>query len=383
MAQLVLDRRRSRSSWPRLLVHLDYVLIACTLAISAFGVLIVYTATRDQLVHQGLNPHHWLDRQALWVVIGLVVMAVVAAIDYRKFELAGYLFYGVIILALAGIFVIGHSAHGAARWYQLGPIRFQPSQFAALALIMAVAAYAQRHEEPGFTLKRVVAALVMAAVPAVLIIKQPDLGSTIVMVVAFGAVLVVSGVKLRYLVALGVLGVVGIVAIVSLGLLSHYQAGRITAFLNPHASVATNSAAYTLHQSKIAIGNGSLTGEGLFKGPQTNLGYVPFQYTDFIFTAVAEQLGFIGSASLLAVFAVMIWRLLRLAQMARDQYGRLLCAGVLGLIGFSVFQNVGMTMGIMPITGIPLPFVSYGGSATVAFFAGIGLALNVGMRRRA
>ncbi|MGH9065531.1 MAG: rod shape-determining protein RodA [Acidimicrobiales bacterium] len=378
MAQLVLDRRRSRSSWRQLLLHVDVLLVFTTLAVSALGVLMVYTATRAQLIQQGLSPHHFLDRQAVWTLLGVGVMLVLAAVDYHRFEELGYVAYGALLLALLGVYVVGRSALGSQRWYQLGPVQLQPSAFAALALILAVAAYCHRHQEAGLTARRVGALVVMALVPTVLVVKQPDLGSGIVMVVTFIAMLVVAGVRIRYLVALAVLGLVGIVAVVSLGMLKSYQTNRLTTFLHPSA---TGAAGYNLRQSKIAIGSGSLTGKGLFDAPQTNLGYVPEQYTDFIFTAVGEQLGFAGAASLLALFALMLWRILRAAQMAKDQYGRLLCAGVLGLVAFSVFQNAGMTMGLMPITGIPLPFVSYGGSATIAFFAGIGLVLNVAMRR--
>ncbi|MGH9069318.1 MAG: rod shape-determining protein RodA [Acidimicrobiales bacterium] len=374
----VIDRSRGRSrTWVDVVAHVDVLLVAVTLTVSALGVLMVYSATRAQLVHQGSNPLHYLERQAVYSLLGLAVMVVIAAIDYHHFEVLGYAVLGLVVVGLLAVFAIGHSALGAQRWIQVGPVQIQPSAFAALALVLAVAAYCHRHREEGLTPRRVAALMVMAAIPAVLVVKQPDLGSAIIMVVVLIAMLVVAGVKARYLAILGVLGVVGIVAVLNLGLLKAYQVQRLN-FIHPTAHTAT---AYTLKQSKIAIASGNLTGTGLFDGTQTNLGYVPEQYTDFIFTAVGEQLGFAGAASLLGLFAIMVWRLLRAAQMARDQYGRLLCAGVLAFVGFSVFQNAGMTMGIMPITGIPLPFVSYGGSATIAFFAAIGLALNVGMRR--
>jgi rod shape determining protein RodA len=216
-----------------------------------------------------------------------------------------------------------------------------------------------------------------------------------VMAASLLVMMVVAGVKGRYLAALGLLAVLGIVAVAQLGVLKQYQVDRLTSFVHQTPAGQTTPAAqgsassnnqsqqstYNLAQSKIAIGSGGTTGKGLFNGSQTNLNYVPEQQTDFIFTAVGEQLGFLGAASLLALFGIIIWRVLRAAQTARDTFGTLLCGGVLGLIGLSVFQNAGMTMGIMPITGIPLPFMSYGGSATIAFFAAIGIVLNVGMRR--
>ncbi|MGH9131014.1 MAG: rod shape-determining protein RodA [Acidimicrobiales bacterium] len=344
-----------------------------TLIVASVGVLMVYTASRSQY---GL---HYLDRQALFTVIGVGVMVLMASVDYHRFEDLGYLAYGAVLLGLVGVFAVGHKAKGSTRWFQIGPFQLQPSEFAALALILAVATYCSRHQDEGLNAPRVASLLLMAAVPVVLVIKQPDLGSAIVMVIAFGAILLVAGLRLRYLLVLAALAALAVYLVLGLGILHHYQSDRIHSFLNQN--VGNTGAAYQLHQSKIAIGSGGLTGKGIGHGPQTNLGYVPEQTTDFIFTAVGEQLGFLGAGALLAMLAVILWRITRIAQLARDTYGRLICAGVLGLIGFSVFQNAGMTMGIMPITGIPLPFVSYGGSATLAFFAAVGLSLNVGMRR--
>lgn len=373
MAQLVIDRRRAQAAWRQLLLHVDLVLLSSTLIVSAIGVLMVYTATRS------VYSQRFLDRQGLWTVIGVAAMVLVASVDYHNFEELGYFLYGAVLLGLVGVFVVGNSALGATRWFQIGPLQLQPSAFAALALILAVAAYCSRRQEEGLDAARVATLLLLLAIPTVLVIKQPDLGSGIVMVMAFGAILVVAGVRLRYLLVVAGLGAVAVFLVLQLGILHGYQANRLSSFLHPN--VNTGKVAYQLNQSKITIGSGGLFGKGIGRGSQTNLGYVPEQYTDFIFTAVAEQLGFLGAATLLALFGVILWRILRTAQLAKDQYGRLICAGVLGLIGFSVFQNAGMTMGIMPITGIPLPFVSYGGSATIAFFAAIGLTLNVGMRR--
>jgi rod shape determining protein RodA len=373
LTQLVIDRRRVQSSWRQLLLHVDLVLLAATLTVSAVGVLMVYTATRSEY------SQRFLDRQGLWTLLGVGAMVIVASIDYHRFEDVAYALYGAVLLALVAVFAVGHSALGSTRWFQIGPLQLQPSAFAALVLILAVAAYCARRQEEGLNAIRIATLLIMLAVPTVLVIKQPDLGSAVVMVIAFGAILVVAGVKLRYLLAVAALGILAAFLVLDLGILHRYQASRISVLFNPNHG--TSKAAYQITQSKITLGSGGLLGKGIGRGSQTNGGYVPEQYTDFIFTAVGEQLGFAGTASLLALFAVILWRILRIAQLSKDGFGRLVCAGVLGLIGFSVFQNAGMTMGIMPITGIPLPFVSYGGSATIAFFAAIGLTLNVGMRR--
>jgi rod shape determining protein RodA len=236
---------------------------------------------------------------------------------------------------------------------------------------------------------RLLVLLILLAIPILLVVKQPDLGSAIVITVSVLAMLVVAGVKFRYLVALAVLASVGIVLVLHLGFLKQYQLARLEAFTKQGRAAAASTAnsqevkdaLYDLGQSQTAIGSGGALGKGLFHGTLTNLSYVPEEQTDFIFTAVGEQLGFVGAGSLLLLFAIMMWRIWRTARLSKDQLGSLLCVGVLATIAFSMFENIGMTMGIMPITGIPLPFVSYGGSALIAQFASIGLVLNVAMRR--
>jgi rod shape determining protein RodA len=375
--------------------HVDVLLLVSTLAVAAMGVVMVYSATRGKLELAGADPRFYLKKQLLYAVIGVAVMVVVMLIDYHQFEVLGVIAYGAILLGLLAVLSpIGRSALGSQRWFQVGSFQLQPSAFASLALILAMAAYLRRHRG-AIMLRHVLVLLLMAGVPILLVYKQPDLGTAMVMAASLLVMMVVAGVKGRYLAALGLLAVLGIVAVVQLGVLKQYQVQRLTSFVHQTPAGQTTPAAqggsatsnqsqqstYNLAQSKIAIGSGGTTGKGLFNGSQTNLNYVPEQQTDFIFTAVGEQLGFLGAASLLALFGIILWRVLRAAQMARDTFGTLLCGGVLGLIGLSVFQNAGMTMGIMPITGIPLPFMSYGGSATIAFFAAIGIVLNVGMRR--
>jgi rod shape determining protein RodA len=373
--------------------HVDVVLSFATLALAALGVLMVYSATRGKLELAGADPHYYLKKQLIYSIVGLGVLVAVVLIDYHQFEILGAIAYGAVLLGLLAVLSpIGSTALGAARWIQLGSFQLQPSAFATLALILATAAFLRRHQG-AIRLRHVLVLLVMTGIPILLVYKQPDLGTAIVMAVVLLVMMVVAGVKGRYLTALALLAVLGVIAVVQVGVLKQYQLDRLTSFVHQTPAGQTVTAApgsnsssnqkstYNLAQSKIAIGSGGTTGKGLFNGSQTNLSYVPEQQTDFIFTAVGEQLGFVGAAALLALFGIMVWRILRIAQTARDSLGTLLCAGVLGLIGLSVFQNAGMTMGIMPITGIPLPFMSYGGSATIAFFAAIGIVLNVGMRR--
>jgi rod shape determining protein RodA len=363
----------------------DLILLIATLLVSVVGVVMVYTATRGSLLAQGEDPKTFLKKQGLFVVLGVITMVVVALIDYRRLEPVANVLYWLIVLALLGVFAIGSSAQGAARWFSLGPLQLQPSEFAVLALILAVASYCARRDEEGLAWRDVFRLLIMAGIPIILVLLQPDLGTAMIMVIVLLVMLAVAGLPIRILVMLLVATVLVAIVAVEGGLLHHYQIARLTTFLNPN-SHSTNpyvqSAIYNTQQAKNAIGSGGLLGSGIGHGVATNLGYVPEQQTDFIFTAVAEQLGFVGSVGLLSLLGVIAWRVLHAAVVSRDIFGRLICSGLFAFIAFSVFQNAGMTMGIMPITGIPLPFVSYGGTAVLVFFGAIGLALSVGARRR-
>jgi rod shape determining protein RodA len=249
-----------------------------------------------------------------------------------------------------------------------------------LVLIVTLAAVlAQFRQE--VDLRRLAALLGLAGLPLALIMLQPDLGTALVLVAVTAGVLAVGGAQPRHLLALVVVGVIGVGVVLNSDMLADYQRDRLTTFLDQGGGDGAREEAYNLEQSKIAIGAGGAFGEGLFGGTQTRLGNVPEQHTDFIFTAVGEELGFAGAGTLLALFAIICWRIWRTAQLARDDLGTLICVGVLCMLLFQIFENAGMTMGIMPITGIPLPFVSYGGSSTLTAFAAVGLVMNVHSRR--
>ena len=363
----------------------DVILAVAPILVAVVGVVMVYSATRGELLAAGESPHTYLKKQALFVVIGVVVMVAVALFDYRRLEPVATPIYIITILALLGVFAVGRTAQGAARWYSVGPLQLQPSEFAVIGLIIAIAAYCDRRSEEGLAWKDVFKLLVMAGIPIFLILKQPDLGTAIIMLIVLLIMLAVAGLPLRILILLLMGVAVAALVATKAGLLHSYQIARLTTFLHPN-STSTNqfvqNAIYNVTQAKTAIGSGGFFGAGLLHGAQTNLGYVPEQQTDFIFTAVGEQLGFVGAAGLLTLLGVIAWRLLHAAGQSRDVFGRLVCTGLFSFVAFSVFQNAGMTMGIMPITGIPLPFVSYGGTAVLCFFVAIGLALSVGARRR-
>jgi rod shape determining protein RodA len=356
--------------------HVDMSLIFAVLFVAGMGVLMVYSATRHRF--DG-DPQFFMERQLLFVLLGVGVMAAVASIDYRLYrDHAPLVYLATVVMLLLVLSPLGSNKKGAQAWFQLGSFQFQPSEWAKVALIVCVAAYAATHRGD-LDGRRLLTLLLLAGFPMALIELQPDLGTDLV----FGAILLgtllVAGARARHMAALGLLAVVGVVAVFHFGLLKDYQRDRLTAFLDPKGD--TQRSAYNLNQSKLAISHGGITGQGLFEGTQTNLSYVPEQHTDFIFTVVGEELGLAGSATLLALYAFLVWRMWRAAALSKDLSGTLICIGVMAMFVFQIFENVGMTMGIMPITGIPLPFMSYGGSATLASFAAMGLVLNVHMRR--
>jgi rod shape determining protein RodA len=376
----VTDTLNAMSSRIRSKDRLDLGLACGLIALGVTGVVMIYSATRQGLINAGDNPHYYLERQAVFVCLGIAVMYVVSLIDYRRLEIATTPLYVCSLLSLAGVYVVGSSAQGALRWYSVGIFQIQPSEFTVLILILAIATYCQRRPD-GLTMYDVARLLMMAAVPLIFIVLQPDLGTAIIMVLSVGAMLVVAGVPPRLLTLLAILGSAGVVAAFYFDLVGRYAIDRFAGFLHQN-STSTQWAKYiyNVDNAKNAIGSGGLHGAGLFKGLQTNLGYVPEQHTDFIFTAIGEQVGFIGSVLILFLLAFVAFRLFRIGRLAKDTMGRIICIGVFVFFAFSCFENIGMTMGIMPVTGIPLPLLSYGGSSALVFFTAGGLVLSISRR---
>jgi rod shape determining protein RodA len=363
--------------------RIDLYLLFSTAILMAIGLVMVYSATRNLIP---TAPSYYIKRQIIYAVIGVIAMCVTIFIDYRIFQRWGNLFYALVILSLLAVRIIGHASGygsaagsgGAVREIVLGPIAIQPSEFAVLAVIISIASFVDGHVGI-YTTQDLVKMVLIAGVPMALVLVQPDLGTTMILAVVLFTLLTVAGVRLRYLMT-GVGGAaLAFFAGTHFHLLHSYQLGRITGFLNQSCSLDVNGVLvnYNLCISKTAIGAGGLRGTGLFQGAFTNNQYVPVQYADFIFSAIGEQLGFLGSIAVLAVFAVMAFRIFRAIGRSADRFGQVICAGILAFLVFSVFQNVGMTVGLMPITGIPLPFISYGGSALFAFFIAIGIVVNV------
>ena len=360
-------RRLRRRALRRVAGH-DPLLIGSAAALAALGVLVVAAATRR-------HGPTFAARQLVWVAVGLAVFAAAATVDLGALRRRANLLYVVCLAGLALVLSpLGASTNGAQAWFSLGPLALQPAELMKPVLAVALAAHGARAGGP-LDGRRLLGALLLLALPAGLVLLQPDLGTAMVLIgLAVGAV-AVAGARIRHLALLALLGVVAAGAVVRAGLLAPYQVERLTGFL--HQSADPQGASWNLEQAKIAIGSGGLAGDGLFSGSQTGLAYVPEQHTDFVFTVVGEELGLVGGATVLALFGLLAWRIWRAAWLSPDPFGSLGCAGVLAMLVFQVTENIGMTMGITPITGIPLPFLSYGGSSMLSCFAAVGLAANV------
>ena len=385
--------------------HLDPMLLLVTLILTAYGAVMVLSVTIHSQVNADLDPNLFVKRQVAYVVAGIIVLFAMSFVDYRNFRAFAPFVYLVTLVGLILVLTpLGEVVGGASRWINFGAFQAQPSELAKVAVIVVLSAYlAERKGE--MTALDVLFCCGVVAIPGALIYLEPDLGTMMVFVAITAGLMLVGGAKLRHFVVLALLGLVAVTAVLQLDLLKDYQKQRITAFLDPTPDV--KDVGYNLLQAKIAIASGGVRGKGLeleasggepdaptglgglpsnpqeqtAPDTQTALDFVPEQHTDFIFTAVGEQLGFMGSATLLALFAFLIWRALRIAALSKDLFGTLLASGVAALWAFQLFVNIGMTMGIMPITGIPLPFVSYGGSSMITNFMAVGLLLNVHMRR--
>lgn len=364
------DRFRSRdltAPWR----HVDIALMVVVGVIVVIGSAMVYSATRNMKGGSG-----YMVRQGLFLVLGVALMACLSLIDYRRVADWWQVIYGLALVGLAGIFTpLGAVVNGTKGWYRFGAFSLQPAEFAKLAVIIAVAAYLSQVDK--VDIRRLATALGLFAVPIGMTLLQPDLGSALVFIVIALGMLVVAGVRMRHLLVLVVLGLVAVFAILTSGTLDQYQKDRLTSFVTPDGQ------SYNVAQAQQAIGSGGLTGYGFTKGPQTRGGYVPEQQTDFIFTVAGEELGFVGAGALVVLLGVLVWRVWRNAQLAGDQLGTLICVGIMSMFLFHIFENIGMTLGIMPVTGIPLPFVSYGGSSLMMSFAAVGLVQSVHMHRYA
>lgn len=356
----------------------DWILIAAVTVLCVIGAFSAYAAT----VHGAGGAaagSHYLTRSALNIVIGCIVGALVVSVELRALRSYAPVVYGVTVFALLAVMTpLGSVVNGARAWFDIGPLQLEPSEFAKLAVIVALATILCEHRETGDTGRSAVGwALAAAAVPMLLILVEPALGVAIIVFLVALVVLAMAGVPARWVAGLIAIAIIGVVIVFQAHLLKPYQEQRFTVFTNSQAT-ANNSTRYQINQSEIAIGGGGLTGQGLLDGSQTNGGYVPEQQTDFVFTVVAEEGGFVGATGLLLALGVVLLRGARAAYRATDLFAAVIAAGVTTWFALQAFINIGMTLGIMPVTGVPLPFVSYGGSSMIADLIGVALLLSVG-----
>lgn len=361
--------------------NFDYSLLFTAIAISLIGLIAIRSATENNITG---DPLHFMRRQALWVGIGTALVFVVLSVDYRHYaRLVPYL-YGLSIGLLGLVLVIGRQVHGAQRWIDLGIFDLQPSELAKIIIIITLAKLLADREGDFEKLTDLALPFVFVGLPMILIFRQPDLGTSLVFLAILFSMLFMAGAVTRHLVGIVVVGA-GVGLPLLWQFLKPYQKMRLMVFLNPE--IDPMGSGYQLLQSVIAIGAGGpygyffRTGE-LFQGTQTNLNFLPEQHTDFIFSVLGEEFGFLGCVAVLLLFFYMIYRIIRIAMEAKDTFGSLMCVGVAAFIMFQVLVNVGMTISIMPVTGLPLPFMSYGGSAYLVNMIAIGLVLNVGLRKK-
>lgn len=367
---------------------MDMILFGALVVLLAFGVLMVFTATEVQQELLYGDPGRVMRRQAVFAAIALLGFILMSLIDYRYLrDFSPVLYIGiVVVLGVMGVLTaVGAEPfflpvrNGAQRWLEFGPVDVQPSELAKLIGVLAVAFVLSNHEEEQLSWRRLIQALVVMAIPAALIFVQPDLSTMLVLGFTVVVMVFVAGMTGRQAALLGLGSLTALWVTFQAGILQDYQIGRLQSFLDPEAAPLDEG--YNQLQSIRAIGSGRFFGKGIGEGVLTRLQFVPEQESDFIFTAVGEQLGFVGGVAVLVVYAIVIWRLLMIAGAASDKFGQLLAVGVAAILMFQVFVNIGMTVGIMPPTGLPLPFLSAGGTAALIAAMGLGVANSVWLHR--
>jgi rod shape determining protein RodA len=358
----------------RLIIHFDWTLLGIVLLIASIGIFNLFSAAAS--MEMAGTPLYL--KQIFWLLIGLVVMVTIAFMEYRFYSDMAYIVYTVALVLLLMVMVYGIITSGAQRWVKVGSLSFQPSEFVKISLILALAKFFHRPPHPkGYSLKQILFPFLLLLLPVALILKQPDLGTAIILLLVFFSILIFVKIRWSSLLTIGLAGGVAVPLLWSF--LKEYQKKRIITFFNPDLDPL--GAGYHLIQSKIAMGSGGILGKGFMNGTQCKLGFLPEQQTDFIFSALGEEWGLIGSLFVIGIYFILILWGLRITVQAKDRFGAILAFGVVAMLFWHVFINIGMVLGMMPVVGIPLPLLSYGGSFILSTLIGIGLLLNVSMRR--
>jgi rod shape determining protein RodA len=361
----------------------DPILLLAVIGLCAASLVTLAGATSDDIPG---DPHYYVNRQAAYFVVGLLMAAVLTWVDYTRLRATKYVLYGLLIASILAVSAVGTAARGSRRAIDVGFFSFQASEVGKVLLLVALSAFVVDRSRSMYQRDTTVRVMLLTLIPAGLVIVQPDLGSGLVYIVVGLAVLFVAGVSWRHFAALFALGAVAILLTLVVApkmgvtVLHGYQKDRLTAFLNPTDNPAKEG--YQQNQSRIAIGSGEKTGRG-DRATQTKYNFLPEHHTDFVFAVVGERWGFAGAALVLSMYALMIWRGLRILTVAKNLFGALIAGGIVSMLLFQVFVNVGMTVGIMPITGIPLPLMSYGGSSVLTTFLAVGLLQSIYAQGRA
>lgn len=362
--------------------NVDWILMGAVSVLSVIGLFLIYSATRPALISNGLDPYRFVQRQIIFAIIAIAVMIAVMWMDYVQLRGSAQAFYVGTVFLLVLVLVIGGVKGGATLSFDVGPIAIQPSELAKVVTMLTLAGYLADDDRDYVPWEVLVRSLVIVGIPALLVVREPDLGSASVLVACAMGMLLVAGAQVKYILAITGMGIASAVAGVMSGVVKTYQIKRVTAFLYQNSNSADlQNVVNQVKFAKRAVSTGGFWGKGYLQGPLTNGRFIPVQSTDFVFSALGEQFGMIGCALVLGLYGVILWRIYRISRIANEKLGVLVCAGVFTMILWQTFQNIGMTMGIMPVTGVPLPFLSYGGSSLVAFAILVGLVESVHMRR--
>ncbi len=360
----------------RLLRNLDLVVIVVTATIILISLVIIGSATH---VNSPSDERYWfVQRQGIFAIFNLFIVFIMLHFDYKSLGKVANWLYGINLVMLLAVMFVGQSALGAQRWIQIGPINLQPSEFSKLIMIIALANLLDKRTGKLNSLKDIIPIFIYVGIPFLLVLKQPDLGTSLVFLAILFGMIFVAGISTKHLAM--IFGAAAAFMPIFWHFLKDYQKKRLTVFIDPN--VDPLGSGYHIIQSKIAIGSGMLFGKGLFGGTQSQLNFLPENHTDFIFAVIGEELGFIGAVTILLLYFVLLYRGIKIAGLARDNFGTLLATGITSMLTFHVLVNVGMTAGIMPVTGIPLPLMSYGVSSLTTNMVAIGILLNIYMRRQ-
>jgi rod shape determining protein RodA len=363
-------------------ISFDFILPAAVFLLSGFGVLIIYSATKYSMPYNVTDPAFYLKKQGFWLIGSIVVFILIQFINYRVLARFWWVLLVIVIAMLIAVLLFGYEVNGSKSWLNLGISSIQPSEFAKILMVVVTSALLSkwpREKVNAVGFKKVALSLLVALTIMALVLLQPDYGTAFIFFIAYMGILFISGANFLYFFVILSAAVGGFFAAIKTGIIKQYQLDRILVFMKP--DIQKQSIGYNLYQSKMAIGSGGLWGKGLFLGKQTNLSYVPEHHTDFIFSVIGEEMGFFGAIVIILIFTLIIWRCFYIAANAKNTFGTLIASGIGFIILSQVVINIGMTIGIMPVIGIPLPFLSSGGSNLAAIFIGIAIVENVYLKR--